>query len=118
MKAKLILLSLGAVVLTGCSTLHSTVLPQDNGTFKAIASANTEKQAYNFVMADAKTTCKKHGYTDFVSTGQTSKYIGEKKLDAAGEGGFTGIAMKLTDFAVKTQDQENYRVEMSFRCSA
>jgi uncharacterized protein YceK len=114
MKAKLVVLSL-SIALSGCSTIHSTVLPQADGKYVAIATHNEERVALKTVMTDAKTTCKKAGHKDFYSTSQKSEYVGPKMTDGS-ETGVSGFALKVAEAAAKHNNKENYRVEISFAC--
>ena len=114
MKAKLVVLSL-SIALSGCSTIHSTVLPQADGKYVAIATHNEERVALKTVMTDAKTTCKKVGHKDFYSTSQKSEYVGPKMTDGS-ETGVSGFALKVAEAAAKHNNKENYRVELGFAC--
>jgi len=114
MKVKVAILSL-SVALAGCSTIHSTVLPQEDGKYVAIASHNEERVALKTVMTDAKTTCKRAGHKDFYSTSQKSEYVGPKMTDGS-EQGVSGFALKVAEAAAKHNNKENYRVELGFGC--
>jgi uncharacterized protein YceK len=114
MRTKVLILSVSAA-LAGCSTIHSTVLPQADGKYTAIASHNEERVALKTVMTDAKTTCKKAGYKDFYSTDKKSEYVGPKLTDGS-EKGMSGFALKVAEVAAKHNNKENYRVEITFGC--
>jgi hypothetical protein len=117
MKAKsIIILSLVLFTTTACShRIYGTVLPQADGSYKAIGSAKKEPEAFKIVESDAKTTCKKEGYYNFYSIDQTSKYVGPKLTDG-NEKGMKGLALKLAEAAAKNNTQYNYTVEMVFKC--
>ena len=57
MKTKVLLLSLSAA-LVGCSTIHSTVLPQADGKYTAIASDGSETGMSGFALKVAEVAAK------------------------------------------------------------
>ena len=117
MKAKaIVILSLVLFTTTACShRIYGTVLPQADGSYKAIGSAKKEPEAFKMVQSDAKTTCKKEGDLQFYSIDQKSKYVGPKLTDGT-ETGMKGLALKLAEAAAKNNTQYNYTVEMLFKC--
>lgn len=117
MKAKsIIILSIVLFSATACMhRIYGTVLPQADGTYKAIGSAKKEPEAFKMVELDAKTTCKKDGYDQFYSLDQKSRYVGPKLTDGS-EKGMKGLALKLAEAAAKNNTEYNYTVEMVFKC--
>ncbi len=114
MKTLMLLLS---VVLAGCSTMHSTILPQEDGGYIAITTHKQEKAALKTVMKDANKTCEDEGYNNFYSINQKTEYIGPKLTDGSEEG-LSGFARKVAEAAAKHKSEENYRVEMLFKCKS
>jgi uncharacterized protein YceK len=110
-----ILILLLSAVLAGCSTMHSTILPQEDGGYIAIATHKKEKTALKTVMTDAYKTCKNEGHNNFYSINQKTEYIGPKLTDGSEEG-LSGFAKKVAEAAAKHKNEENYRVEMLFKC--
>ena len=117
MKTKAILfLSMILIAMVGCShKIYGTVLPQADGTYKAIGSGKQERTAYKVVETDAVTTCKKNGYQNFYSIQQNSEYVGPK-LTGGEEKGLSGMTLTILEAAAKYQTKENYKVEMIFKC--
>ncbi len=112
----IIILSVLVFASTACMhRIHGTVLPQADGTYKAICSAKKEPEAFKMAELDARTTCKKYGYDQFYSIDQTSKYIGPRLTDGS-EQGLKGLALKLAEAAAKNNTEYNYTVEMVFKC--
>lgn len=106
-----------SIVLVGCSTIQSTILPQENGGYMAISTHKQEKEALKTVMKDANKTCKDAGYDNFYSINQKTEYIGPKLTDGSEEG-LSGFAKKVAEAAAKHKSEENYRVEMLFKCKS
>ena len=117
-KFLLIPLALAPFAIIGCATtqIYGSVFPQADGSYKGIATAHDERTALKMAEKDAKTTCKvKEKAPDFVVVNQSSKYIGPK-VASANETGFTRLTMKALEFAAKNKNEENYKVEMHFKC--
>ena len=112
----MMLLVLTPLTITGCATpIHGSVFAQEDGSYKGIATADDERTAYKMAGQDAKTTCKeREEKRNFVVLNQSSKYIGPNM--AANEKGLTRLTMKVLEFAAKTRSDENYKVEVHFKC--
>jgi len=117
MKTKVkIFLSMILLTMVGCShQIYGTVLPQADGTYRAIGSGKQERSAYKMVETDATTTCKKEGYNNFYSIQQNSEYVGPKLTDGE-EKGLSGMTLTILEAAAKYKTKENYKVEMVFKC--
>lgn len=109
-------LSVILLTMVACShQIYGTVLPQADGTYRAIGSGKQERSAYKMVETDATTTCKKDGYKSFYSIDQKSEYVGPKLTDGE-EKGFSGMTLTILEAAAKYKTKENYKVEMVFKC--
>ena len=111
-------LALAPFTIAGCATntMYGSVFPQQDGSYKGIATADAERTAYRMAENDARTTCKqKEQKRNFVVLEQSSKYIGPE-MASANEKGFTRLTMKALEFAAKSKSDENYKVEVHFKC--
>lgn len=117
-KFLILALALAPFTIIGCATtqIYGSVFPQADGTYKGITTAHDERSALKMAERDAKTTCKeKEKAPGFVVVNQSSKYIGPE-MASANEKGFTRLTMKALEFAAKNKNDENYKVEMHFKC--
>ncbi|MGQ5523494.1 hypothetical protein ACUHMQ_09550 [Chitinimonas sp. PSY-7] len=53
--------AVAAVLLAGCSTLHTTILPRENGVYQITATASTPREATDGAIEKATKTCESQG---------------------------------------------------------
>ena len=112
-----LLLVLAPLTITGCATpMHGSVFLQEDGSYKGITTADSERAAYKMAAEDAKTTCKeRERKRDFVVVNQQSKYVGPNIANTSGKG-VKGITMMVLAMTAKNKSGEKYKVEMDFKC--
>ncbi|PHV11882.1 hypothetical protein [Chitinimonas sp. BJB300] len=85
------------ILLAGCSSLHTTVLPRENGLYELTATASTAREALDGAIKQANKTCDNQGKRLIVINNddqssseleQTAKNVANKLLKAAGNGTF------------------------------
>jgi hypothetical protein len=115
--SRLAVAGLCAALAAGCATQYGTVLPKGDGTYTVVTKAQTERDALKMAQKDAESTCKKEAGTKrFVTVNHTSAYVGPE-IAASKDGGMRGVAASLLEQAARANNDENYKVEMLFRCN-
>lgn len=112
-----VIVTLLVLALSGCAAnLYGTVLPQGNGTYQLVEKAQSERDAFKMAQRDAEATCKRYSDSrSFITIEHSSEDVG-LKLEK-GKGTAKDIASSVVEFAGRLRNDENYRVEMTFRCA-
>lgn len=113
---QLSLIVLGIVVLEGCSTVQTTVLPQANDHYQVIATARNSAEAQQGAVAKAGKVCSDQ-QKKLVVISNHEKYQGSsKQLAVISDVADQAAMMAGVVGAPSTRTNTDYKVIVDFRC--
>ena len=103
-------------ILTGCSTVQTTVIPRANGNYEVIATAANSASAQQGAIDKATKVCQQQSKSLIVKKNHTVYQGAGKELGELSQAFSTAASMNSNTYVPTTKSTTDYKTTTTFQC--